>query len=167
MKQPEFCFLVTWLLMSIDEGYIDGLQVEVVAQRAIYETIKNSDNPRNYTPVLFDFERPGSRDFIETVRTLAHLARFIIANLTEPSSIPQELQAIVPDLEVPVQPLLLEAKREYSMFVDFRKYHWVLPVFLYKDRESLMASLQDQIIEPVDRKARELAIEKAKRLQMP
>ena len=84
---------------------------------------------------------------------LAHLSRFIIADLTEPSSIPQELQAIVPDLEVPVQPLLLEANREYSMFVDFRKYPWVLPVYLYKDQESLIASLQDEIIDPADKKA--------------
>lgn len=53
------------------------------------------------------------------------------------------------------------------MFVDFRKYHWVLPIHLYKDRESLIASLQDEIIEPADKKARELAREKAKRLERP
>ena len=63
------------------------------------------------------------------------LSRFIIADLTDPVAYPQELQAIVPDLEVPMQPLLLEAKREYSMFVDFRKYDWVLPIYLYKDRK--------------------------------
>jgi hypothetical protein len=119
----------------------------------------------NYTPVLFDFEKPSSRDFTEMVRTLAHLARFIIVDLTEPSSIPQELQAIVPGLEVPVQPLLLEARREYAMFVDFRKYPWVLPVYLYKDQPSLLASLKDEIIDPADKKARELAVEKTKRLE--
>lgn len=92
-------------------------------RKAILDAIKDELQKRNYTPVLFDFEKPSSRDFTETVRTLAYLARFIIADLTDPSSIPQELQAIVPDLEVPVRPLLLEAKREYPMFVDFRKYH--------------------------------------------
>ena len=40
------------------------------------------------------------------MRTLAHLARFIIADITDPRSIPQELQAIVPDLAVPVQPII-------------------------------------------------------------
>jgi len=136
-------------------------------RKFILDAIRDELRKRNYTPVLFDFEKPATRDFTETVRILAYLARFIIADLTDPSSIPQELQAIVPDLEVPVQPLLLEAKREYSMFVDFRKYHWVLPIHLYKDRESLIASLQDEIIEPADKKARELAIEKAKRLERP
>jgi len=53
------------------------------------------------------------------------------------------------------------------MFVDFRKYPWVLPIYLYKDQASLLASLKDEIIEPADKKARELAIEKAKRLEKP
>jgi hypothetical protein len=136
-------------------------------RKAVLDAIRSELRKWSYSPVLFDFEKPDSRDFTETVRTLAHLSRFIIADLTEPSSIPQELQAIVPDLEVPVQPLLLEAKREYAMFVDFRKYPWVLPVYLYKDQASLIASLKNEIIEPADKKARELAIKKAERLERP
>lgn len=136
-------------------------------RKVVLDALRNELRKWNYTPVLFDFEKPISRDFTETVRTLAHLSRFIIADLTDPSSIPQELQAIVPDLEVPVQPILLETKREYSMFVDFKKYHWVLPIYLYKDPESLITSLQEAIIEPADKKARELAIEKAKRVERP
>ena len=136
-------------------------------RKAILDALREELRKHNYTPVLFDFERPVNRDFTETVRTLAHLARFIITDLTDPSSIPQELQAIVPDLEVPVQPVLQESKREYAMFVDFRKYHWVLPVYLYKDQTSLIVSFQKKIIEPADKKAKELALEKAKRLERP
>src|SRR5258708_1402428 len=136
-------------------------------RKSVLDALRDELHKRNYTPVLFDFEKPTSRDFTETVKTLAHLSRFIIADLTDPSSIPQELQAIVPDLEVPVQPLLLEAKKEYAMFVDFRKYSWFLPVYLYKDQASLIASFKNEIIEPADKKARELAVEKAKRLEKP
>ena len=136
-------------------------------RKRVLDALRDALREHNYLPILFDFEKPSSRDLTETVRTLAHLSRFILADLTDPSSIPQELQAIVPDLEVPVQPLLLEAKREYAMFVDFKKYHWVLPVYLYKDQASLIASLKNEIIEPADKKARELAIEKAKRLERP
>jgi hypothetical protein len=39
------------------------------------------------------------------------MARFIIADLTDPSSIPQELQAIVPHVAVPVQSLLEGSSR--------------------------------------------------------
>jgi hypothetical protein len=135
-------------------------------RKPVLDAIRDEVRKRNYSPVLFDFEKPSSRDFTETARTLAYLSRFILADLTDPSSIPQELQAIVPDLEVPVQPLLLEAKREYAMFVDFRKHEWVLPTYLYKDRESLIASL-DVITELVEKKVRELAIKKAKRVERP
>ena len=34
------------------------------------------------------------------------MARFIIADLTDPGSIPYELAKIVPDVHVPIQPLL-------------------------------------------------------------
>jgi hypothetical protein len=36
---------------------------------------------------------PQNRDFTEAVRTLAGISRFIVADLTDPASIPQELQA--------------------------------------------------------------------------
>ena len=54
------------------------------------------------------------------------MARFIIADLTDPSSIPKELEAIVPDLTVPVQPLLEGSSRPYAMFKDYWKYDWVI-----------------------------------------
>ena len=58
----------------------------------------------------------------KTVSLLARMARFIIADLTDPSSIPKELEAIVPHLAVPVQPLLEGSSRPYAMFKDYWKY---------------------------------------------
>jgi len=136
-----------------------------ITKQKVLDALREELRQQDFTPILFDFERPANRDFTETVRTLAHLSRFILADITEPSSIPQELQAIVPDLEVPVQPLLLEVKREYSMFPDFGKYSWVFPIYIYRDQEHLISSLKEEIIEPADNKARELAVEKAMRLE--
>ena len=125
-------------------------------RKAILDAIRDELRKRNYLPVLLDFEKPASRDLTETVRTLAHLARFIIADITEPRSIPQELQAIVPDLAVPVQPLLLEGSTgEYGMFQDLRKYDWVLEVHRYDSLEGLLASLGDKVITPAEAKAKE------------
>ena len=126
-------------------------------RKAVLDAIRNELRKRDYLPVLFDFDKPASRDLTETVRTLAHLARFIIADLTEPRSIPQELQAIVPGLAVPVQPLLLEGSTgEYGMFQDLRKYDWVLEVHRYDSLEGLLASLGDRVIAPAEAKAKEL-----------
>lgn len=126
-------------------------------RKAVLDELREALRTYGYLPILFDFEKPSSRNFTETVRTLAHLSRFIIADLTDPSSIPQELQAIVPTLAVPVQPVLLEGKREYSMFSDFLKtYHWVLPVYYYRDQGNLLTTLKEQVIEPAEQKAQEL-----------
>ena len=134
-------------------------------RKKILDALRDQLRHYNYSPVVFDFEKPSSRDFTETVRTLAHMSKFIIADLTDPSSIPQELQAIVPDLAVPVQPLLEESKREYAMFVDFHKYHWVLPTYIYKNQATLLASLKAEIIDLAEEKVKEIALEKAMALK--
>ena len=126
-------------------------------RKAVLDAIREELRKRDYLPVLFDFDKPATRDITETMCTLAHLSRFIIADLSEPSSIPLELQAVVPDLAVPVQPLLLSGQREFSMFVDLRKkYHWVLVTHQYTDIPDLLASLGDKVIAPAELKAREL-----------
>ena len=87
-------------------------------RKAVLDAVREELRNRNYLPILFDFDVPATRDVTETVSLLARLARFIIADLTDPSSIPKELEAIVPHLAVPVQPLLEGASRPYAMFKD-------------------------------------------------
>jgi Pentapeptide repeats (8 copies) len=125
-------------------------------RKAVLDAIREELRRRNYLPILFDCEKPASRDLTETISTLAHMAHFIIADLTEPSSLPKELEAIVPTLAVPVQPVLEGATRPYSMFQDYWKYHWVLKVHLYESLEGLIASLGARVIAPAEAKIREL-----------
>jgi hypothetical protein len=104
-----------------------------------------------YSPVLFDFEKPSSRDLTETISTLAHMARFVIADITEARSIPQELAMIVPGLpSVPVQPLLLRGEQEYAMFEHYLRYPWVLPIYEYDNVAGLLESIEDKVIAPVE-----------------
>jgi hypothetical protein len=106
--------------------------------------------------LVFDFDKPASKDVTGTVETLARLARFIIADLTDPSSIPHELATIVPHLRsTPIQPLRLLGSGGYSMFDDFKAYPWVLEVHQYESGESLIAALDD-VLPPAEQKVREL-----------
>jgi hypothetical protein len=126
-------------------------------RKVILDAIRDALRQRGYLPILFDFEKPASRDLTETISTLAHMVRFIIADVTEAKSIPQELQAIVPDLpSVPVQPLLLASDREYGMFEHFKRYPWVLDTYYYDDVHEVLTSLEDKIISPAESKASEL-----------
>ena len=78
------------------------------------------------------------------------MARFIVADLTDPSSIPHELATIVPFLRTtPVLPLWLAGTGGYSMFKDLRAYPWVLPIYEYEDPRALIASLP-VVIEPAE-----------------
>ncbi|MCK1719900.1 pentapeptide repeat-containing protein [Bradyrhizobium sp. 141] len=91
-------------------------------RKAVLDALREELRKSNYLPILFDFDVPATRDITETVSLLARMARFIIADLTDPSSIPKELEAIVPLLAVPVQPLIEGASRPYAMFKDYWKY---------------------------------------------
>ena len=123
-------------------------------RKAILDAIRDELRKHNYLPLLFDFDQPMSRDITETVTTLARLARFIIADLTDAKSIPQELAFIVPDLpSVPVQPLLLDSQHEYGMFEHFTRYPWVLPIHRYCDLPYLLTSFKEHVIEPAEKKA--------------
>jgi hypothetical protein len=88
-------------------------------RKPVLDAIRDELRKHDYLPILFDFDVPENRDITETVSLLARMARFIIADLTDPSSIPKELEAIVPSLAVPVQPLLEGLDRPYSMFKDY------------------------------------------------
>lgn len=125
-------------------------------RKAVLDALREALRQHNYVPVLFDFEGPTSLNTTETVTLLARMARFIIADLTEPSSIPQELQAIVPDVMVPMQPLLLEGARHHSMFPDFRRYPWVLPICHYASLDALLATMQEKVIARAEAKVLEV-----------
>jgi hypothetical protein len=114
---------------------------------SVLHKIREALRMRDYLPLLFDFAGPTSRDLTETISTLAHLARFVVVDLTDARSIPQELMAIVPNLpSVPIVPLLAASQTEYSMFEHFRRYPWVLDTVLYPNEESLLELLDSRVI---------------------
>jgi uncharacterized protein YjbI with pentapeptide repeats len=125
-------------------------------RKAVLDALRDELRNRGYLPILFDFDQPASRDITETVSLLARMARFIIADLTDPSSIPKELEAIVPHLAVPVQSLIQEPARPFAMFKDLLKYEWMLKPYRYESLDRLLASLADEVIAPAEAKVKAL-----------
>jgi hypothetical protein len=123
-------------------------------RKAVLAVVRNDLRARGYVPVLFDFQRAAQRDLTETVVTLAHMSRFIIADLTDPKSVPQELTAIIPQLpSVPVVPIVLASQRVYPLFEHWKRYAWVLPLVQYTDAQQLSDKLEKSVIDRAERKA--------------
>jgi uncharacterized protein YjbI with pentapeptide repeats len=129
----------------------------------VLDALRQELRTRNYLPIVFDFEKPANRDLSETITTLAYLARFVIADITDAKSIPQELQRIVPCLpSLPIQPIILASQYVYSMFKDFGAYLSVLPLFRYKNIDHLLASLDYLVVAPAVNQARKIEQQRKK-----
>jgi uncharacterized protein YjbI with pentapeptide repeats len=90
---------------------------------AILNKLREEIRNRGYVPIVFNFERPEKSDFTETIRTLAGLCRFIIADITNPRSTPLEMQAVVPEYMVPFVPIIEEGQEPFAMFKDLWVKH--------------------------------------------
>lgn len=126
-------------------------------RKVVLDAIRDELRRRDYLPALFDFAKPAHRDMTETITTLALMSRFIIADISEPRSVPQELYAIVPHLRsVPIQLLLAGGSSGHAMVSDLLVYPWVLGIHHYDDVTSLVTCLPQRIIDPAEARMREL-----------
>jgi hypothetical protein len=112
-----------------------------------------------YLPLLFDFPRPDSRTYTETIRTMVGLARFVIVELSGPS-VPQEITATVDQCQIPFVPILEKNCEEWSMFRDFLVKERVLEIVRFTDQRHLLELLAKEVIAPAER----LVEERQKRL---
>ena len=124
----------------------------------ILERLREKLRSLGFVPMVFNFDKPETKDFTETVRLLANLSRFVIVDITNPRSTPLELQATVPDCMIPFVPILQNGEEPFAMFKDLQnKYDWVLkPVIVYPSVERLIEVLEDKIVGPADVKFKQL-----------
>jgi hypothetical protein len=126
-------------------------------RKAVLDAIRNELRKHDYLPILFDFDPTTNQTIIETVKTLAGMSRFEIADLTDARSVPQELQIIDTHCRtVAVRLIKKRGEPEYGM-LDFRNSPWFVKGRCeYENAEELIASIKGDVIVPAEAKVKEL-----------
>jgi Pentapeptide repeats (8 copies) len=134
----------------------------------VLERLREKLRDLGFVPMVFNFDKPETKDFTETVRLLTSLSKFVIVDITNPRSAPLELQATVPDYMVPFAPILQQGEQPFSTFVDLQnKYDWVLqPVVGYPSVDRLIDVLEDKIVRPAEVKFNELLARRTDQLRV-
>jgi Pentapeptide repeats (8 copies) len=134
----------------------------------VLERLRERLRSLGFVPIVFNFDKPETKDFTETVRLLCGLSKFVIVDITNPRSAPLELQATVPDYMVPFASILQEGEKPFAMFVDLQnKYDWVLqPVIGYSSVDRLIEVLEDKIVRPAEAKFNELLARRTNQLRV-
>jgi uncharacterized protein YjbI with pentapeptide repeats len=134
---------------------------------AVLERLREELRKRGYLPIVFNFNKPETKDFTETVRLLAGLSKFVIADITNPKSAPLELQATVPEIMVPFRPIIEEGEKPFAMLQDLWIKHrdWVFEPIYYSSVDALIASLDEKIIRPAEQRFVELLARKAETMK--
>ena len=164
LKVAQFVYLL--LNNPQVRGVIDTIASKVVLilgrftpeRKAVLDAVRDKLREWDCVSIMFDFERPDSRNFIETVMTLAHLAKFIVADITDAKVILQEGQAIIPNLpSVPVQPIVQAGTKVNPVIIDFiGRDNFINHLFAYKDIDDLKQSLQEKVIAPAEARLAEI-----------
>src|SRR5262245_54647402 len=134
----------------------------------VLERLRDKLRDLGFVPMVFNFDKPETKDFSETVRLLCNLSHFVIVDITNTRSAPLELQATVPDYMVPFAPILQQGEQPFSMFVDLQnKYDWVLqPVVRYPSVDRLIEVLEAKVVRPAEAKFNELLARRSNQLRV-
>ncbi len=120
-------------------------------RKAVLDALREELKKNDLAPIIFDFEPSSNRDLTETVQLLANMSKFIIADITDAKSIPQELSHIVPFFpSIPVRPILLKNESTYAMYEHWEKFDSVLPIFYYEDKTHLLRNIKNQILDVIE-----------------
>jgi uncharacterized protein YjbI with pentapeptide repeats len=137
-------------------------------RKAVLDAIADELRRCNLLPIIFDFERATSRDFTETIKILAGLSLFVIVDITNPKSAPLELQATVPDYQIPFVPIIQDGEEPFAMFRDLvGKFDWMLgPVIAYPSFQVLIQNFKAGILDRALKKHWELQKRKNQQIEV-
>jgi hypothetical protein len=105
-------------------------------------------HPNKYIPELYTYDIPDKKDLVDSICGFALLSKFIIADISEPSAVQAELQAIdMLNTSVPIVPIINKTGREYSLFTHIAKAPNVAkPTIRYNNEADVIEKLNNDVI---------------------
>lgn len=137
-------------------------------RKRVLQALADALRRRGKIAVIFDFPSPMDREISDTVRFIAGMSQFIVVDMTDASSVPLELQATIPELMVPVLPIVQSGRPIFSMFTDLqRRYAWIQQPVSYDNARQLVEHVDEAIILPARRAAEEIRLRRAASVRPP
>jgi hypothetical protein len=138
------------------------------SRKRVLDRLAEALRVRGKIPVVFDFPGPEEREISDTVRFIAAMSQFIVVDLTKASSVPLELQATIPDLMVPVLPIVQSGEDVFAMFSDLqRRYAWIQPTVSYTSAAQLVRHVDAAIIDRAKVAADQIAAVRQESVRQP
>jgi uncharacterized protein YjbI with pentapeptide repeats len=127
-------------------------------EKPVLDALRLALLSRGYVAVTFDFERPSSRDYAETVLSLVGMSRFVIADFTNAKEVRAEVaQAHRQYRRVPIVPIVRQGEPlPVTMANSFSDQDLDLLV-RYKDVDHLVETLDESVIDPAEALASRIA----------
>ncbi|AGY58263.1 pentapeptide repeat-containing protein [Gloeobacter kilaueensis] len=117
-------------------------------RQSVLAALQGELRRRDHLPIVFNFAGSETQTTIETVRALAGLSRFVIADLADGRSIPAQLHTTVSELDNRAFVLIAEkSSRIHGQVENFlNRVNVVQAIFEYSSPEHLMASLVERVV---------------------
>lgn len=104
-------------------------------RRAVLDVLRDGlrQPALGYVPVVYNFQDGGHPESVETVTTLARMACFAIADLSDAKGLQHDLQLIAASSpKLPVQPLILAAQQQPGVSDVIERFPTVLKTYRYE-----------------------------------
>jgi hypothetical protein len=124
-------------------------------RRELLNAIRRELKLRRLIPVVFHFDKPLSRTFLDVTRQIAALTQYVVVDLTLPHLIAVNFQAALPHFKLPIQVIAADSPAARKT-ETLQQYPWILEPYFYQDLAEAVSATGARIIDPVERKAGEI-----------
>lgn len=158
-------FLGLWLNSQTLNSAIDTITSRIVLiacpfndqSRYLLKALELQLGQQGYAAIAIDVTTPLNANFATTFLRLTKIARLLIIDGLAPDrGIPPELQALLPQLHIPIQILVSGTILNSNEWDELLRSPWLLPIQMYRDPDYLLNIFQERVLLPAENRAQEL-----------